>query len=219
MRMELTLAGAMLAMTFATSTAMADANSSARGGVDWSRILHDIDAVSQRGAAVLDSPRCSPAGCQTDTNATAAAPERGLRFDVQDTSNNWFGFKPRMSLVGRDWSSSFRVTGDRLALVDAMRLTTSTRMVLTRVRMTDARVAPFAQIGLGQWRTDPFILPLTPRYEEIAAQAAAGVEVRVFGTWMVGLEQTVTVLHRERGDNSLPAARMWSSTFASRIDF
>lgn len=219
MRMRLTLAGAVFAITCATSPAMADANSSARGGVDWSRVLHDFDAVSRRGASVLDSPRCSPAGCQTDTNATAAAPERSMRFDVQDTANQWFGFKPRVSLVARDWSSSFRVTGDRLALVDALRLTTSTRMVLTRVRMTDARVAPFAQIGLGQWRTDPFILPLTPRYEEIAAQAAAGVEVRVVGTWIVGLEQTVTVLHRERGDNSLPSAHMWSSTVASRIEF
>ena len=219
MRMRLTLAGAVIASMFASSTAMADANSSARGGVDWTRVLQDFDVVSRRGASVLDSPRCSPAGCQTDTNATAAAPERVVRFDVQDTANNWFGFKPRVSLVARDWSSSFRVTGDRLALVDAMRLTTSTRMVLARVRMTDARVAPFLQLGLGQWRTDPYILPLTPRYEEIAAQAAAGVEVRVIGTWMVGLEQTVTVLHRERGDNSLPSAHMWSSTFASRVDF
>lgn len=219
MRMRLTLAGAMLASLFATSTAMADPNSSARGGVDWARVLYDADQLARRGASVLDSPRCSPAGCQTDTNATAARPERDMRFDVQDTANDWFGFKPRVSLVARDWGSSFRVAGDRLALVDALRLTSSTRMVLTRVRMTNARVAPFAQVGLGQWRTDPYILPLTPRYEEIAAQAAAGVEVRVRGTWMIGLEQTVTVLHRERGDSNLPSAHMWSSTFASRVDF
>lgn len=215
--MRLSLAGAVVATLFATTTAMAAPT--AGGGVDWARLLGDVDALTRRGAAVLDSPRCSPAGCQTDTNATAAAPERGVRFDVEDTASQWFGFKPRVSLVARDWGSSFRVAGDRLALIDALRLTTSTRMVLTRVRMTDARVAPFLQVGLGQWRTDPYLLPLTPRYEEIAAQAAVGVEIRIRGTWMVGLEQTVTVLHRERGDSNLPSAHMWSSTFASRVSF
>lgn len=217
MRMRLTLAGAMLATTFA-STAMAD-GLSAGAGVDWSQVLVEADAFARRGAAVLDRPHCSRAGCETDTNETAAAPERAERFDVQDTASEWFGFKPRVALVARDWSSSFRVAGDRLALIDALRLTSSTRMVLTRVRMTDARVAPFVQFGLGQWRTDRTIMRFSPRYEEIAAQAGAGVEVRVRGTWMIGIEQTVTILHREQGDNSLPAARMWGATLASRVEF
>jgi hypothetical protein len=219
MRMRLFLAGAVLATTFASSTAMAAPALRAGGGVDWSRLLLEVDEVARRGADVLDSPRCSSAGCQTDTNATASAPEREVRYDTADKATNWFGGAPRVSLVARDWRSSFRVTGERLSLVDTLRLTSSTRMVLARVRMTDARVTPFVQFGLGQWRTDPFILPLTPRYEEIAGQAAAGVEVRVLGTWVVGLEQTVTVLHREHGDRSLPSPRMWSSTIASRVEF
>lgn len=218
MRMRWTLAGATLATMFATSPAMAEPLGSG-AGVDWSRVIVEVDALARRGSAVLDSPRCSRAGCETDTNATAAAPERIQRFDMQDTANDWFGFKPRVALVARDWASSFRVAGDCLALIDALRLTSSTRMVLTRVRLTDARVAPFMQLGLGQWRTDRNIMPLSPRYEEIAAQAGAGIEVRVRGTWMIGLEQTVTILHRELGDNSLPAARMWGSTFASRVEF
>jgi hypothetical protein len=215
---RLTLGAAVLASTFASSAAMADPIG-AGGGVDWSRVVSDIEALTRRGADVLDSPRCTPAGCQTDTNATAARPERGLRLDGQQTANDWFGFKPTVSLVARDWGSSFRVVGDRLALIDALRLTSSTRMILARVRLTDARVAPFAQVGLGQWRTDPYILPLTPRYEEIAAQAAAGVEVRIKGTWQIALESTGTVLHREHGDANLPSAHMWSSTFASRVEF
>lgn len=219
MRMRLTLAGATLATMFAASTATAAPAAGARGGVDWARVLGDADALARRGAGILDSPRCSPAGCQTETNATAARPERGVQFDAEDTASHWFGFNPTFSLVARDWGSSFRVAGDRLALIDALRLTSSTRMVLTRVRMTNARVAPFLQVGLGQWRTDPYLLPLTPRYEEIAAQAATGVEIRIVGTWIVGLEQTVTVLHRERGDSNLPSAHMWSSRFASRVEF
>ncbi len=222
MRSLLTFAAATLATMFATSAANADGGGSTRDGrgVDWSRVVTDLDRVARQGADVLDSPRCSPSGCETTTNATAAAPERGFKLNVQDTANELLSFRPALSLVARDWSSSFRVAGDRLALIDAMRLTTSTRMVLTRIRMSDARIAPFAQVGLGQWRTDPFVLPLTPRYEEIAAQAAGGVELRLMGTWQIALETTTTMLYREQQNSrDLPAAHMWSTTFASRVDF
>lgn len=217
MRSLLTFTAAALATMFATSAAMADAMPK---NLDWSRVVSDLDRVARQGADVLDSPRCSPSGCETSTNATAAAPERGFKLNVQNTANDLLAFRPMMSLVARDWSSSFRVAGDRLALVDVMRLTTSTRMVLTRVRMSDARIAPFAQVGLGQWRTDPFVLPLTPRYEEIAAQAAGGVELRLLGSWQVALETTTTMLYREQQNSrDLPSAHMWSTMAASRVDF
>jgi hypothetical protein len=222
MRLSLTFA-ATLASLLATSAAFADSvdvSGSGLKGLDWSRVVTDLDRVARQGADVLDSPRCAQAGCETTTNATAAAPEHGFKPNVQDTSNDLLALRPMMSLVARDWSSSFRVAGDRLALIDAMRLTTSTRMVLARVRMSDARIAPFAQVGLGQWRTDPYVLPFTPRYEEIAAQGAAGVEIRLVGTWQVALETTTTMLYREQhNDRDRPAAHMWSTTFASRVDF
>ena len=219
MRMRLYLATAAVAM-FATSAAKADPTAASARAVDWTRVLVEVDAVARKGADILDTPRCGPAGCLTDTNATAAMPERTLKLqNVQTTTNDWVGFRPTVSLVARDWASSFRVSGDRLALVDTLRLTSSTRMVLARVRMTDARIAPFAQVGLGQWRTDPYVLPLTVRYEEIAAQASAGLEVRIVGTWLMALDSTMTVLHREKGDLNLPSAQMWSTTFASRVDF
>lgn len=217
MRSLLTFTAAAFATMFATSAAMADATPK---GVDWTRVVSDLDRVARQGADVLDSPRCSPAGCETSTNATAAAPERGFKLNVQNTANDLLAFRPALSLVARDWNSSFRVAGDRLAIIDVMRLTTSTRMVLTRIRMSDARIAPFAQVGLGQWRTDPFVLPLTPRYEEIAAQAAGGVELRLMGTWQVALETTMTMLYREQQPSrDLPSAHMWSTMFASRVDF
>ena len=218
MRLSLTFA-ATLASLLVTSAAFANVTDGAKG-VDWSRVVSDLDRVARHGADVLDSPRCSPAGCETTTNATAAAPERGFKPNVQDTSNDLLALRPMMGLVARDWSSSFRVAGDRLALIDAMRLTTSTRMVLARVRMSDARIAPFAQVGLGQWRTDPNVLPFTPRYEEIAAQAATGVEIRIMGSWQVALETSTTMLYREQhNDRDRPAVHMWSTTFASRVDF
>lgn len=209
--------GVMLATMLATTPAKADPQPK---GVDWMRLLVDLDVVAHKGADALDSPRCSAAGCITETNATAARPEREAVATVQDTRNDWLALAPKMSLVARDWRSSFKVAGDRLALVDALRLTTSTRMVLTRVRVSDARISPFAQVGLGQWRTDPYLLPLTPRYTELAAQAAAGVEVRIHGTWQVAFESTMTMLYREQREaGDYPATRMWSTSVASRVDF
>ena len=222
MRMKSTLGiaasafGALLATTLTTTAAFADGEPR----VDWSRVIVDLDTVARQGADVLDAPRCSPAGCITETNATAARPEREQGYKLQNTRNDWLGFMPTISLVARDWGTSFRVAGDRLALVDALRLTTSTRMVLTRVRLSEARISPFAQVGIGQWRTDPYLLPLTPRYTELAAQAAGGVEVRVRGTWQLALESTMTMLYREgRSEGDYPSTHMWSTSFASRVDF
>jgi hypothetical protein len=220
MRITSTIATALVATLVAT-TAASTAQAEPAPSVDWAHVLGDLDALARRGADVLDSPRCSQAGCQTDTNATASAPERISATSVQTTGTAWFGLAPTFSLVARDWSSAYKVagSGDRLALVDALRLTSSTRMVLSRVRVNDSRISPFAQVGLGQWRTDPYLLPLTARYTEIAAQAAAGVELRIIGTWQIALETTMTMLYRESRDDSMPAAQIWSSTFASRVDF
>ena len=211
MRLPLTFTTAAIALAtmLASSAAMADKN-------EWARVLSDLDAVSRKGADVLDSPRCTPAGCQTDTNATAAAPERGVKLNVQDTTNDHLvTFRPTVSRVARDWGSSFRVSGERLALVDALRLTSSTRMVLARFRMSDSRISPFAQVGLGQWRTDPYLLPLTPGYMELAAQAAGGIEFRVKGSWQIALESTMTSLYRERSDKNMPTPHVWSTTFGN----
>lgn len=220
MRLASTLATAALATTVATTLA-STAKAEPATAVNWGRVLTDLDLVARNGAAVLDTPRCSPAGCQTDTNATAAAPERIQANHVQDAGSAWFGLAPTFSLVARDWHDAYKVAGpgDRLALVDALRLTSSTRMVLVRVRANNSRISPFAQVGLGHWRTDPYLLPLTARYTEIAGQAAAGVEVRLVGTWQIALETTLTTLYRETRDSSMPAAQNWSSTFASRVAF
>jgi hypothetical protein len=220
MRMRLTLAIAMLATTLA-ATAHADPSGASGGsGTDWGRVLLDLDAVARKGADVFDTPRCSAAGCQADTNATAARPEAAQKLNVHNATNSWFNVAPSVSLVARDWSSAYRVAGDRLALVDALRLTTSTRMVLTRFRLSDeARITPFAQVGIGQWRTDPYLLPLTPRYEEVAGQAAGGIEVRLAGSWQLALESTATVLYQDKRDADTPATHIFSSTIATRFEF
>jgi len=218
MRTRSTIATALVASAIATLT-VGTARADRSTNVDWSRLLSDLDTVARKGADVLDSPRCGSAGCQTDTNATARAPER-LHFNhMQIAGRKWLGLAPKFSLVARDWNEAYKVAGERLALVDVARLTSSTRMVLGRVRANDARLSPFAQVGLGQWRTDPYLLPLTARYTEIAAQAASGVEVRLIGTWQVAFETTMTMLYRETRDETMPAAQIWGTSFASRVDF
>lgn len=225
MRLRLTL-GTVGLLAMIAGTAHADPGVGSRGrmpglaGADWGRLLVDVDTVARNGADVLDAPRCAAAGCLTEMNATAARPERAGAVTVQNTTNSWFNLAPTVSLVARDWASAYRVTGDRLALVDALRLTSSTRMVLTRVRLSEgSRITPYAQVGLGQWRTDPYLLPLTPRYEEMAAQVAGGFEVRVRGSWHVALESSMTMVYIEQRDSTLPSSQLWSTTVASRIEF
>jgi hypothetical protein len=221
MRTRSTIATALFATVVATLTVgtVSTANADSSTHVDWARVLSDLDTVARKGADVLDSPRCGSAGCQTDTNATAHAPERLVFTRLQSNAREWVGLDPKFSLVARDWNEAYKVAGERLALVDALRLTSSTRMVLGRVRANDSRISPFAQVGLGQWRTDPYLLPLTARYTEIAAQAASGVEIRLIGTWQMAFETTMTMLYRESRDESMPSAHNWSTTFASRVDF
>lgn len=220
MRITSTIATAALASLIA-ATAASTAKADPTPSVDWMRLITELDTVARKGADVLDSPRCGAAGCQATTNATAAAPERVAAVHQRDAGREWFAIAPKFSLVARDWSSAYKVAGagDRLALVDELRLTSSTRMVLTRVRANDSRISPFAQVGLGQWRTDPYLLPLSERYTEIAAQAAGGVEIRLVGTWHMALETNMTMIYRETRDDHMPAAHNWGTTFASRVEF
>jgi hypothetical protein len=221
MRITSTIATALFATLVSTSAART-ARAESAPSVDWMRLLTELDTVARKGADVIDSPRCSSAGCQTVTNATAAPPERLNPHRSPNTGREWFGLSPKFSLVARDWSSAYKVagSGDRLALVDQLRLTSSTRMVLTRVRANESRISPFAQVGLGQWRTDPYLLPLTLRTTQIAAQVEGGVELRLIGTWQVALESSLTMLYREdRSETMPPAMQVWSTTFASRVDF
>lgn len=186
-----------------------------RAALDWMTKLVQLDQFvrtgSERPVLVLPSPRAS------DRPVGTSEPYE------QNPGNAWFGVAPRVSFVARDWATSLRLAGDRLSLVDAMRLSQSTRMIVTRVRFGDlqvARVTPFAQVGLGQWRTDTNIMPLTPRSTEIAGQAGGGIEIQVSRTWQLAVESSMTALYREqREDTSIPQTRFWSAMFASRLEF
>ena len=187
-----------------------------RASVDWMTKLVQLDHYVRTGEQQIAPPPPAPS-TSGDRPVSTGEPYE------QNPGNAWFGVAPRVSFVARDWASSLRLHGDRLSLVDAMRLSQSTRMIVTRVRFGDvgvSRVTPFAQVGLGQWRTDTNIMPLTPRSTEIAGQAGGGFEIQVSRTWQLAVESSMTALYREqREDTSIPQTRFWSAMFASRFEW
>jgi len=206
-RFLLSASAALVAMTIGT-TASADETR----GIDWGRLLVGLDKYARTGA---ESP-------VVQTNA-GAAHERGHQLYVHNEGNAWFGVAPSVTLVARDWGEAYRLAGDRLSLVDAMRLSSSTRMVMTRVRLSDSRlsrITPFAQLGAGQWRTDTNLMPILQRSTEVAAQVGGGVELRLAQRWQIACETTATILIRDQREaEAISATKLWSTTLASKIEF
>jgi hypothetical protein len=134
--------------------------------------------------------------------------------------NAWFGVAPQVSFVARDWGGALSIAGGPLAVTDAIRVSRSSRMVMSRIRLGEGRVVPFGQLGLGQWRVDTDFVPHLPRNVEVAAQFGAGVEARISTAWAVALETDLTVLYREiREPQQVTTPRMWGTFLASRVEF
>ena len=201
------------ASMIATSTFVTSAQAEPNIAVDWPSFLTKVDAYARTG---------SESGTPT-TAKTSTTEERTTQPLVQNAGNAWFGVAPSVTLVARDWGSAFRLAGDRLALTDGMRLSSSTRMVISRVRLADnkaSRITPFAQLGFGQWRTDTAIMPQYKYSIQIATQVGAGLEVSLAHNWQLAWETSATVFIRDaRGEEDLPATKMYSTMLASRMTF
>ena len=192
--------------TFVSSEARAEGPE--RSTLDWSKVLVEMDHIARHGIETKTAPSPAKSEQQPTTDQY-----------TQNATNPWFGVAPRMSFVARDWGATHRLFGDRLSIVDTQRLTRSARMVMMRVRLNDSRLTPFAQLGLGQWRVDTLLMPLTPRSEELAGQIGGGFEIRV-RKWQIAMESTVTAIYREsREANNIPQTRMWSTMLAAKVDF
>ncbi|MBX3208252.1 MAG: hypothetical protein KF764_24615 [Labilithrix sp.] len=206
MRLKLTAAAVA---TVATTAFAGVAHADEPRAVDWIQGLVDLDRIArgdgERPSSIAPSSVHRPASLE-DPNP-------------QNLGNAWFGVAPRVTLVARDWASSTRLAGDRLSLVEQMRLSASTRMVVGRARLSEARFTPFFQIGVGQWRVDRNYLPLTPRAIEVAGQLGTGFEMRLTSRWQLAAETTVTSLIRDGQNHSLPQTMLWSTFLASRVEF
>ncbi len=192
-------------------TASTSAHADETRGVDWTKILVQTDRLLRTGNA--EAPQAQPKPRQAERLEPVGDPS------AQNLGNAWFGVAPRVTLVARDWASSTRLAGERLGLADTMRLTSSTRMIVGRMRLSATRFTPFLQLGFGQWRVDRAYLPLTPQSIEIAAQLGTGFEMRVSRRWRLAAEATATTLVRENSSNTVPQTTLYSTLLAARAEF
>jgi hypothetical protein len=122
---------------------------------------------------------------------------------------------PRLhpSLVARDWTSAYAVIGKDLPS-DNVRVTRSSRMLVSRMSIGDGRIKPFAHFAVGEWRFDPYLLPFMPRNQEYATQFSGGVSIELFkGTTFVWETDYTVLVRASREPQNLPSPRVLA-TFA-----
>ena len=120
-----------------------------------------------------------------------------------------------LSLLARDWDTARLLMG-RLSAVDQVRHGRSWRMALLRGRFAEGPIAPFVQLGLGQWRVDPDS-PAMPHDVILAGQVGAGVELALSSWASIAIEVDCTALAPEHryGDEFEPRQTNVKSPAAS----
>jgi len=194
------------ATTFAATPAQADQK------VDWTKILREVDHFVRTGST--ENPQLKLEPKRQSPQLTIGDP------NPQNLGNAWFGVAPRVTLVARDWTSSTRLAGDKMGfLTENIRLAASTRMVVSRVRLNNARFTPFMQLGVGQWRVDTRYVPGMHQTVEVAGQLGTGFELRVSRRVQVAAEVSATTLIRYDINDQQPQNVLWSALIASRVQF
>ncbi len=191
-------AGACAALAAALLTHGAVAGGGIRIAVEWDKLgelLHRNDASSS--SRQPDADRLTP--------ATRPPAESHSLLDGIQGPGRW-------SLVARDWEAARLLMG-HLAPTDEVKRGRSKRMVLLRGRFVDGPVAPFAQLGLGQWRIDPDT-PAMPHDAVLAGQLGIGVELALASWVSIALEADCTWLNPGRLDTSeFPSREVPDSQF------
>lgn len=129
-------------------------------------------------------------GGASEGGATA---ERDAPAQEDADKTSFMDLVPNATLVVRDWRGSTKLAGQRTMLVDELRPTASTRMLVGRVA-TGGRFTAFGQLGVGQWRIDTAMFPNARAYSEIAGQVDAGFELALSSRVRVAGEAQYTVL-------------------------
>jgi len=127
---------------------------------------------------------------------------------------------PRLALVARDWGVT-QVLWGHLAVTDQFRLSRSSRMVVTRLRLVDGRLSPFLHVGVGQWRADTSVVASLSSDVVLAGQLGGGFELEVAPRTVIALQADCTLLYREgRGDGqTLASGQLWGTLLAARARF
>lgn len=197
--------GAFVAAALVASSSRASADDFPRLHVDWEKL-----AELMRSDAFSFLPTM-------DVTPGPSASMHGAPQEPQ-TESKWIGLSPHWSIIARDWRSSQLLVG-QASIIDLVRLSRSTRMAVTRLRLSDTRFAPFAQIGLGQWRIDRDVVEL-PYDVELATQFGTGFELRLAPRFVLATELDYTVLCREeRQAGNLADPYIWGASLAARAAF
>ena len=198
------MVGAVACIAWLYSSTASAQESALRTSIDWAKLA----AALRTGSPLfLSRESWAPA---TEGKSQSAASSGELR---------WFGLSPHISLIARDWGGAQLLVG-RLAVTDQVRLSRSSRMVVTRVRLADGRFAPFAQLGLGQWRVDTDLMPVLPHDVELAGQLGGGFDLALWPRAVAALEADYTVLYREgRQAQTMPGPHLWGCFLVARASF
>ncbi len=198
---------AAVAMAIVWLPATAHAETEGRLQVDWSKL---VDALRE-GAHAFEHEGGFHLGEETRPSP--------LRPAQSTDEVPWVGSSAHLALIARDWGGSHGLFGG-LSLMDRLRPIRSSRMLVSRVRITDGRVMPFVQVGLGQWRIDTDLLPTLPHDVELAGQLGGGVEIALGPRAAIALEADGTMLYRERHEAQMVCdPHVWNSLLAARVEF
>lgn len=155
-----------------------------------------IGEAEQWVQAVMAGPTAASDPTARTVSATAERAPAAEQPQAQAAETPMFDLAPSASLVARDWRGSMKLAGDRTMLVDDLRPTANTRMVVGRVATAEARLTTFAQVGAGEWRVDTAMFPNARSYSETAGQLGGGFELRLPAQLRVSGEAQYTVLSR-----------------------
>lgn len=208
-RSTATAVAAALAIGLALLAPDARADGTPRLSVDWGK----LGEVLRQAPGILLPREHDAEHAEHGEHAEGA--------DIPLAERRWIGLAPRMSLVARDWGASQLLVGN-LTVTDQLRLTRSSRMVVSRVRLAEGRLVPFAQLGLGEWRVDRSLVPTLPLNQQLAAQAGAGVELTIAPSFAVALEADWTLLWNDDlalQSQTMARPNLWGSLLAARARF
>jgi hypothetical protein len=183
-------------------TSSAHADGSARWAVEWGKLG---DVIREMPASFL------PVGTH---RSVLERPE-----PIADEPTRKQPFRLALSLVARDWGGAQLLVG-HLSLIDQLRLIQSSRMFVTRVRVGEGAIVPFAHLGLGQWRVDTELMPSLPRDVEVAAQFGAGFEIAFSRGIALAVEADHTYLIRDQHQPQMVSTpHLWGASLAAKAVF
>lgn len=228
---------AATALTLGLSLAGSARADGPRTTTDWDRVLEGTMAwvaspftplaeLDERARAKEASRAAAEKGTTVTVKPRAAARIEAVREAQLDSRTetrpaHWLELSPRISLVARDWGESHKIAGgSNLLLTDVMRVTRSSRVLMSRVHLGAGPLVPFVQVAVGQWRIDTNMLPALPGATEAASQVGFGFELAPMRGVRIACESSWTRFWREGRDReALPVTKVFGTLVAARAEF